>query len=195
MTAARRRSSSTTSPTPRFSPEIEQLRAGLADMAPACPLEPDALCRRRRRADRRSTTSATLRSVPASTSCAAALRDEADLSPSGIVSWYSQLLQFLKNRLLVQDLLTRHPEIHDVAHRAAHHHLRSAPHRHHPSAQPHRAPTPACGRCPYWESLEPVLADAERPGPGEPDPRRARTAVRARRAQRRPCPTSTGCTR
>jgi hypothetical protein len=28
---------------------------------------------------------------------------------------------------------------------------------------------------PYWESLEPVLADAERPAAGEPDPRRART--------------------
>jgi len=29
----------------------------------------------------------------------------------------------------------------------------------------------------YWESLEPVLADKERPGPGEPDPRLERTAA------------------
>jgi hypothetical protein len=29
---------------------------------------------------------------------------------------------------------------------------------------------------PYWESLEPVLAESERPRPGEPDPRLARTA-------------------
>ena len=29
---------------PRFSPEIDQLRATLADVAPGCPLEPDALC-------------------------------------------------------------------------------------------------------------------------------------------------------
>ena len=32
----------------------------------------------------------------------------------GVVSWYSQLVQFLKNRLLVADLLARHPEIHDI---------------------------------------------------------------------------------
>jgi len=30
---------------------------------------------------------------------------------------------------------------------------------------------------PYWESLEPVLADSERPAPGQPDPRLARTDV------------------
>src|SRR5262249_30440199 len=33
---------------------------------------------------------------------------------------------------------------------------------------------PALRALPYWESLEPVLADGERPAPGEPDPRIAR---------------------
>src|SRR5262249_42081496 len=34
---------------------------------------------------------------------------------------------------------------------------------------------PALRSLPYWEALEPVLPDAERPAPGEPDPRLART--------------------
>ncbi|MBV8462424.1 MAG: sulfotransferase [Acidimicrobiales bacterium] len=34
---------------------------------------------------------------------------------------------------------------------------------------------PALRALPYWESLEPVLADREQPEPGQPDPRRART--------------------
>ncbi len=32
----------------------------------------------------------------------------------GIVNFHAQLLQWLKNRLLLTDLLTRHPEIHDI---------------------------------------------------------------------------------
>ena len=52
------------------------------------------------------------------------------------MNFYGQLLQWLKNRLLLTDLLTRHPEIHDIELRAAGRHRRSAPHRHHASAQP-----------------------------------------------------------
>jgi hypothetical protein len=36
---------------------------------------------------------------------------------------------------------------------------------------------PALRSLPYWESLEPVLGPGEQPGPGETDPRRARTEV------------------
>jgi hypothetical protein len=36
---------------------------------------------------------------------------------------------------------------------------------------------PALRSLPYWESLEPVLSDRERPAPGEPDPRLARTQM------------------
>jgi len=36
---------------------------------------------------------------------------------------------------------------------------------------------PALRSLPYWESLEPVLAERERPAPGEPDPRLGRTAT------------------
>jgi len=42
------------------------------------------------------------------------LREEAGLSPFGVVTSYSQLLQLVKNRLLIQNLLTQHPEVHEV---------------------------------------------------------------------------------
>src|SRR5207244_9790744 len=43
-----------------------------------------------------------------------ALRTEAGLSPAGVTTNWSQLLTLLKNRLLVEDLLKRHPEIHEL---------------------------------------------------------------------------------
>jgi hypothetical protein len=159
---------------PRFSPEIEQLRASLVDVAPACPLESDALC------------AAAIVQAGADDFgddafrgrldvLCGALREEAGLSPSGVVSWYSQLLQFLKNRLLVQDLLSRHPEIHEIRierpiiicglPRTGTTHLHNL-----------ISADPALRSLPYWESLEPVLSEDERPGPGEPDPRLGRTA-------------------
>lgn len=159
---------------PRFSPEIEQLRVSLDEVAPSCPLDAEALCAAavaaagvddfgdgsfRRRLD----------------VLCGALRDEAGLSNSGVVAWYSQLLQFLKNRLLIEDLLKHHPEIHDIEierpiiicglPRTGTTHLHNLI-----SADPNLRSLP------YWESLEPVLSEAERPGPGEVDPRIGRTA-------------------
>ncbi len=162
--------------TPRFSPEIDQLRASLVDMAAGCPLEPAALCR------------AAIEQAGAGDDfgdgafrhrldvLCRALGDEAGLSASGIVSWYSQLLQFLKNRLLVQNLLTRHPEIHELRierpiiicglPRTGTTHLHNM-----------IGADPSIRSLPYWESLEPVLADNERPGPGQPAPRPGRAAM------------------
>lgn len=103
-----------------------------------------------------------------------ALQGEAGLSPSGVVSSWSQLVQHLKNRLLIEDLLKRHPEIRSLhidrpiiiagLPRTGTTHLHNL-----------MAADPALRSLPYWESLEPVLAPAEQPGPGEPDPRLART--------------------
>jgi Sulfotransferase family len=103
-----------------------------------------------------------------------ALRTEADLSPAGLFAEYSLLTSLLCNRLLIEDRIHRHPEILDLEVRApivicglprtgtTHlHNLMSA--------------DPALRSLPYWESREPVLADRERPGAGEEDPRRART--------------------
>ena len=44
----------------------------------------------------------------------AALQEIPGLHDAGIVNFHAQLLQWLKNRLLLTDLLTRHPEIHDI---------------------------------------------------------------------------------
>ena len=43
-----------------------------------------------------------------------ALTDLPDMHAPGVVNFFSQICQWLKNRLLLTDLLTRHPEIHDV---------------------------------------------------------------------------------
>ncbi len=82
----------------------------------------------------------------------------------------------IKNRLLIQDLLTRNPEIHDIAitrpiiiaglPRTGTTHLHNL-----------MSADPALRSLPYWESLEPVLPESERPPPGAPDPRLARTAL------------------
>ncbi len=103
-----------------------------------------------------------------------ALRTEANLSPAGVFAQHAMLSGLLRNRLLIEHRIARHPEI---------------------LAQEIRAPIVICGlprtgtthlhnlmsadpalrSLPYWESLEPVLADQERPGVGEADPRLART--------------------
>jgi hypothetical protein len=159
---------------PRFSPEVDALRASLVDVAPLCPVDPAALC-----ASAREQTGlddfgdAAFR--PRLEVLCNALGGEAGLSPTGVVTWHTQLLQFLKNRLLLQDLLARHPEIHDLEierpiiicglPRTGTTHLHNL-----------ISSDPALRSLPYWESLEPVLPDAEQPAPGAPDPRLGRTA-------------------
>jgi hypothetical protein len=105
-----------------------------------------------------------------------ALNTAVALSDAGRAAAFVQLSGLLRNRLLVQDVLNKHPEIDDLEVRApiiicglprtgtTHlHNLISA--------------DPAMRSLPYWESEEPVLRDDERPAPGEPDPRWARTDV------------------
>lgn len=101
-----------------------------------------------------------------------ALREEAGLSPAGVVSLHTQLVSLLRNRLLHQDLLTAHPEILDERierpvviaglPRTGTTHLHNL-----------LAADPALRSLPYWESLEPVLPEDERAAvaAGAPDPR------------------------
>ncbi len=104
----------------------------------------------------------------------AALRDIDGLHEAGVVNFYGQLLQVLKNRLLLTDLLSRHPEIVDIE-------LRSpvviaglprtgTTHLHNLLATP-----PTFRTMPYWESVEPFPLPAE--VGVEPDPRRDRMDV------------------
>jgi Sulfotransferase family len=103
-----------------------------------------------------------------------ALRTEAGLSAAGLFSQFSMLTGLLRNRLLIEDRIRNHPEILDLEVRApivicglprtgtTHlHNLMSA--------------DPGLRSLPYWESLEPVLHESQRPAEGEPDPRRSRT--------------------
>ena len=158
---------------PKFSPETNEILAAMAAMADGVRLEPDALM-----ADATARTG--LAEFGDDRFCAPldalcnAFRSEAPLSGPGVVSQHALFVQLLSNRLLIEDLLRRHPEIHDVRieapiivcglPRTGTTHLHNL-----------MAADPALRSLPYWESLEPVLPDRERPAPGAPDPRRART--------------------
>jgi hypothetical protein len=105
-----------------------------------------------------------------------ALREQGGFNSAGVMAQHSLLVGLLKNRLLIEDAVRRHPEILDEQIEApiiicglprtgtTHlHNLISA--------------DPAIRSLPYWESLEPLLAESETPAAGEPDPRRARTEM------------------
>jgi hypothetical protein len=158
---------------PRFSPEAQQIRDLMGAMAPDCPLDAHALHARaiadtglddfgpddyRERLDVYLT----------------ALHEIDGMDGPGIVNFFGQLSQWLKNRLLLADLLTRHPEIHDIEllppvviaglPRTGTTHL----HNLLGAAQTFRT-------LPYWESFEPFTLPAE--AGVEPDPRAARMDV------------------
>jgi hypothetical protein len=103
-----------------------------------------------------------------------ALRDEARLNAAGVVAQAVFVTGLLRNRLLLEDLITRHPEILDqkIARpiiicglpRTGTTHLHNL-----------MSSDPALRSLPYWESIEPVLAEREVPLAVGPDPRRERT--------------------
>lgn len=158
---------------PRFAPEVEEMRAAMAAMAGQVTLEPDALMATAMAETGLDDFGDNGFRERLAVLCTA-LGTEAGLGAAGTVGAYAQQLQLLKNRLLVEDLLRRHPEIHDERierpiiicglPRTGTTHLHNL-----------IAADPALRSLPYWESLEPVLAEHERPAPGEPDPRIART--------------------
>ncbi|WP_197503451.1 sulfotransferase [Mycobacterium sp. E740] len=100
-----------------------------------------------------------------------ALQEIPGVSAAGVVNFHAQLLQWLKNRLLLTDLLARHPEIHDIElappvviaglPRTGTTHLHNL-----------LAAGPTFRTLPYWESNEPFPLPAE--AGVEPDPRRVR---------------------
>lgn len=107
-----------------------------------------------------------------------ALDSHQERSAMGRVSAHSQILQLLRNRLLVEDLVREHPEILDVPvdrpifivgqPRTGTTHLHNL-----------ISSDPAMRSLPYWESLEPVLPADERAvvAAGGDDPRRERTGA------------------
>jgi hypothetical protein len=105
-----------------------------------------------------------------------ALRDESGLDHAGIFAQSNLVTGLLRNRLLLEDLIGRHPEIleEEVARpivicglpRTGTTHLHNL-----------MSADTALRSLPYWESMEPVLAEAERPAAGGVDPRRERTEL------------------
>jgi hypothetical protein len=105
-----------------------------------------------------------------------AMREEGGFNGAGILQQHTFVLGLLKNRLLIEDLVRRHPEIleEDIAApivicglpRTGTTHLHNL-----------MSADPTLRSLPYWESLEPVLAERENPAPGAADPRRERTAT------------------
>jgi hypothetical protein len=158
---------------PRFSPEAEQIRDMMATMAADCPLDADAV-------HAKATADTGLDDFGSDDYrerldvYLTALHEIRDMHAPGIVNFYSQLLQLLKNRLLLTDLLKRHPEIHDIEllppiviaglPRTGTTHLHNL-----------LAAAPTFRTMPYWESVEPFPLPAE--AGVEPDPRRVRMNV------------------
>jgi hypothetical protein len=158
---------------PKFSPETAEILSAMAAMADGMHLEPDALTEDAVAKTGLSDFGSDRFREPLDVLCNT-FRTEAPLSGPGVVSQHALFVQLLSNRLLIEDLLRRHPEIHDVRiaapiivcglPRTGTTHLHNL-----------MAADPALRSLPYWESLEPVLPDSERLAPGEPDPRVART--------------------
>jgi hypothetical protein len=158
---------------PRFSPDAEQIRDMMATLAADCPLETDALHARAIADtglddfgpdDYRERLDVYLE----------ALHEIDGMHGPGVVNFFGQLSQWLKNRLLLTDLLTRHPEIHDIEllppvviaglPRTGTTHLHNL-----------LGAAPTFRTLPYWESFEPFPLPAE--AGIEPDPRAARMDV------------------
>lgn len=155
---------------PRFPAAAEPLRQMMAAMAPDCPLDAHVLHDKATAEtglddfgpdDYRERLDVYLQ----------ALQEIPTLHDAGVVNFHSQLLQLLKNRLLLTDLLKRHPEIHDIElappiviaglPRTGTTHLHNL-----------LAAGPTFRTMPYWESNEPFPLPSE--AGSEPDPRRTR---------------------
>ncbi|HEX2214247.1 MAG TPA: sulfotransferase [Mycobacterium sp.] len=155
---------------PRFPAEMEPIREMMAAMAPDCPLDAEVLHAKASAEtglddfgaddyrDRLNVYLSALQEIPG-------------LHDAGVVNFHAQLLQWLKNRLLLTDLLARHPEIHDIElappvviaglPRTGTTHLHNL-----------LAAAPTFRTIPYWESNEPFPLPSE--AGIEPDPRRTR---------------------
>ena len=159
---------------PTFSPDIVEMMAAGASMVDACPLtETDLLAQACVETGLDDFGDPSFR-VPFRV-LLTTFNDEAGLSAMGRVAAHTQFLQLLKNRLLVEDTIRRHPEILEIdidrpiiiagLPRTGTTHLQNL-----------IASDPNLRSLPYWESLEPVLSVDETAAvlAGAADPRIAR---------------------
>ncbi len=160
---------------PRHSPEVLAIFAEAEKIAPQLRLDADVLCaqamqetglRRFGADDFRERLALHLR----------ACDEEGRLSAMGKLTRYNETLKFLKSRLLMEDVIARHPRVLELEiarpiiitgfPRTGTTHLHNT-----------LAADPELRALPYWEACEPVLSETERVPRGVPDPRLARCAA------------------
>ncbi len=156
---------------PRFSPAAQQMLQSLAgvrvELSEAAVL--DAACAQTGladfgAADFRERLALVLQS----------LEEDRDLSPLGRMTYFAMLVRFAANRLRIEDLLRRHPEIHAIEirrpiiiaglARSGTTHLQNL-----------LGADARLRSLPYWEAQEPVPVPGEAAAPGAEDPRIARS--------------------
>ncbi len=157
---------------PRYTPEAAQLRDMIGTLAADCALDSELMHTRAREAtglgdfgpddyrERLDRYVGELREI--------------DMHDSGVVNFHSQLVQWLKNRLLLTDLLRRHPEINDIE-LSAPVVIAGLPRSGTTHLHNMLAAAPTFRSLPYWESVEPFPLPAE--AGVLPDPRIARMDV------------------
>lgn len=155
---------------PQFSPDADAIRGFMATMADDMPLDADVL-HTKASADTGLDDFGDDAYRTRLDVYLAALQDISGMNAPGVVNFAAQILQCLKNRLLLTDLLKRHPEIHDIdlappiviagLPRTGTTHLHNL-----------LAAAPTFRTLPYWESVEPYPLQAE--FGVVPDPRRTR---------------------
>jgi hypothetical protein len=156
---------------PQFTPEVAEILGAMAEMGAACPLDAEGL-RRQARGETGLDDFGDRDYEERLDVLLAALREAPGLTDAGRLSFHSQVLQLLKNRLLLVDLLAREPGVLDVE-LAPPIVIAGLPR----TGTTHLHQLLAAGgtlrTLPYWESLEPVPLASETGV--EPDPRRTRT--------------------
>ena len=157
---------------PRFPAEIQAAFEMVGPMAATLDFSPDTIETAALEAAGVADLGDPLHRAPLEVLCET-IPAEGNLSAMGLVSAHGQLVSFLRNKALAEDLLRRHPEIHDIEITApiviaglprtgtTHlHNLMSA--------------DPALRSLPYWESLEPVPPLDEQGRSFDVDPRWSR---------------------
>lgn len=156
---------------PQFTPAVAEMLAAGAELADSCPLEEEALLT----AARTETGLDDFGDPSFLEPFRLLLRtfvEEGQLSAMGRVTMHTQFVQLLRNRLLIEDVIARHPEILDERIEAPII-IAGLPRTGTTHLQNLIAADPNLRSMPYWESLEPVLSATESAAlvPGAIDPR------------------------